>query len=77
MIFRGGCSHSRANTYFIESILAPITKNPFLAWRCSRWVIDCILYHTMEISSWLGDVTGGILMQYGTTPWRPVSALVM
>lgn len=36
-LIRGGCSHSRANSYFVESVLAHVTGTRFLAWHCASW----------------------------------------
>jgi len=36
-LIKGGCSHSRANEYFQESILAGAGGDQFLAWNCASW----------------------------------------
>ena len=36
-LIKGGCSHSRANEYFQESIRAGAGGDQFLAWNCASW----------------------------------------
>lgn len=36
-LIQGGCSHGRAKDYFMESILATLGGNQFMAWRCDTW----------------------------------------
>jgi len=33
----GGCSHGRANTYWHESVVATLTGDQFMAWKCESW----------------------------------------
>jgi len=36
-LFKGGCSHDRANQYFQESIRTANGGERFLAWKCPKW----------------------------------------
>ena len=37
LCFRGGCSHGRANIYYMESVLSLVEGKQFLSWLCPTW----------------------------------------
>jgi len=37
LLSRGGCSHGRANDYYVESVVGLVEGKQFLSWLCPTW----------------------------------------
>lgn len=69
-LIKGGCSHSRANEYFQESVLA-VEGNQFLGWNCASWedfqAGNCLSGVLAVMGEWIdtGVKEGKYFMQVG------------
>merc|ERR1711892_401173 len=70
-LFKGGCSHGRANDYFQESVRAGAVGDPFLAWHCASWedfqAGNCCGEEEVVMGEWIdtGIKEGKYFMQVG------------